>query len=577
MRTIHNFPQGSDAWLQHRAHALNASEAPMLMNASKYGTRADLLRQKATGIAPEVSAAKQALFDRGHAVEIPTIAMIEDDIGEALAPVVASMEIDGLLLGASYDGLSMFEDVGAEIKLWNEDLAAQVRAGVLDMHYVWQLEHQLAVTPTLERIIFATSDGTREKFASMEYRRVPGRAEQLISAWRQFGEDLATYVPTEAAPVVTAQPTASLPAVSVRVDGALAVISNLPAWGVALREFIGRIPAKPASDQEFADCDSACKKLKEAEQALDAAEANALGQITSVEEMTRMVADLRTLARTTRLASEKMVTARKLQIRTEEVQRGKDAFAAHIAGLNARLGRDYMPAIAINFAAAISGKKNIDSLRNAIDSELARGKIAANEVADRLDLNLRYLREHAKDFGFLFADTATIIQKAPDDLQVLVKSRIADHEAAEQQKADDLREKIRAEEQAKAEKDAREKLEREQQDAQAQRQREAQAAPAEQQRQQTQAPAGPSNTAAPAPAPNVRPLRQAADSSLTIRLGVINERLAPIALTAEGLASLGFQPVATEKAAKLYRQSDFPRIAAALISHIEAVCQPMAA
>jgi hypothetical protein len=46
--------------------------------------------------------------------------------------------------------------------------------------------------------------------------------------------------------------------------------------------------------------------------------------------------------------------------------------------------------------------------------------------------------------------------------------------------------------------------------------------------------------------------------------------LAPIALTADGLASLGFTHAATDKAAKLYHESSFPQICAALVRHIEA-------
>jgi hypothetical protein len=62
-----------------------------------------------------------------------------------------------------------------------------------------------------------------------------------------------------------------------------------------------------------------------------------------------------------------------------------------------------------------------------------------------------------------------------------------------------------------------------------------------------------------------------------LRLGQINERLAPIVLTSEGLSRLGFAHVATDKSAKLYRQSDFHRICAALMRHISAVQEARAA
>ena len=61
-----------------------------------------------------------------------------------------------------------------------------------------------------------------------------------------------------------------------------------------------------------------------------------------------------------------------------------------------------------------------------------------------------------------------------------------------------------------------------------------------------------------------------------LRLGEISQRLG-FDVTANFLASLGFAPVAQEKAAKLYAASDFPRICAALQRHISAVAQQKAA
>jgi exodeoxyribonuclease (lambda-induced) len=63
----------------------------------------------------------------------------------------------------------------------------------------------------------------------------------------------------------------------------------------------------------------------------------------------------------------------------------------------------------------------------------------------------------------------------------------------------------------------------------------------------------------------------------TLRLGQINERLAPVSLTCDGLARLGFAPAATEKAAKLYHEQDFPAMCAALIRHVTAAQQARAA
>jgi hypothetical protein len=84
----------------------------------------------------------------------------------------------------------------------------------------------------------------------------------------------------------------------------------------------------------------------------------------------------------------------------------------------------------------------------------------------------------------------------------------------------------------------------------------------------------------PAPAAQVTPIEAAraptADESM-LRLGQINERLAPIMLDAAGLARLGFAHAMTDKSAKLYRESDLVRICAALQRHLSTVSQARAA
>jgi hypothetical protein len=52
-----------------------------------------------------------------------------------------------------------------------------------------------------------------------------------------------------------------------------------------------------------------------------------------------------------------------------------------------------------------------------------------------------------------------------------------------------------------------------------------------------------------------------------IRLGEIQAALAPIQVTADGLAHFGFQPVGKDGAAKLYDARDFDHICNAVITH----------
>lgn len=595
----HELIQGTPEWLAYRASHDNASDAPAMMSESSYKTREQLIAEVATGIVPEVNAATQRLFDSGHRFEALARPLAEAIIGQDLYPCTGSLE--GSRMSASFDGLTMAEDVAFEHKRLNQRLRAALSVpgctgADLPMEYQIQLEQQCAVSGCEKVLFMATSwaddDILLEDLHCWYFPNLELRA-RIVAGWDQFHKDVAAYVAPEPKPApVVAAPMETLPAVSVRVDGQLAIVSNLPAFGAALRNFIDRIPVKPSTDQEFADTEAACKALKQTEDALEAAESNALAQLADVDTMRRFVADYRALARTTRLQREKLVAQRKEEIRGEIVAGGVSAFREHIASLNTRLGKPYMPTVPTDFAAAIKGKRTVDSLRSAVNDELARAKIAANEIADRIQLNLGTLRDLASAHAFLFSDTPTIVLKAPDDLTTLVKARIAEHDAAKAAELEAERERIRKEEADRADREAREKLEAEARAAQADI---AQAAKTETlhpavaadlgglvREQHAEAVAGLDaqqviGTAqrAAAAGPAVAPLRLAAAAIApttppTLKLGQITERLG-FALSADFLRCLGFEPAAKVGAHGVYHEAQFPHMLAALVRHIESV------
>ena len=553
--------QGSPEWATLRAQHNTASEAPAMMGVSKYQTRDDLLRQKATGIVLEVSHLQQAIFDKGHATEAAARLVLEEHTGEEFYPITAVSD-DGKLL-ASMDGITLDDSTLFEHKLWNEKLAAKVRAGDLEPHYYWQLEQQLLVTGA-KKVIFVCSDGTRENWIQTAYYAVPGRAEQLVAGWAQFDADKATYKPTEAAPVIVAAAVTTLPSVSVQVTGSIAIKDNFPAFEVALKDFIKhRLIRKPETDQDFADLENQIKSLKRAESDLDMLEAQMLSQVEAVDMAKRTKDMLLKLARDNRLMAEKLLAARKDQIKIEQVQRGQKALAEHIAALNARLGKPYMPTVTADFAAAIKGLRTVASLANAVDTLLASVKISSSATADLIQTNLATMRELASAHAFLFSDTASIVLKANDDLTALVKTRIADHQTAELAKEEATRQRIQVEEQAKAEAAARLVV------AQA---RDA-ATPAIKVAEQQNASQIIQEIIQAAPAANVVALRvnqPTAQTPPTLKLGQISERLG-FTVTGDFLKSLGFEPAARDKSALLFHEASFTHICAALVDHINNV------
>lgn len=583
---IISHPQGSEAWAQHRAASLNASDLAAAMGLSKYQTRNDVIKRLATGITPEVDAMTQARFDKGHANEAAAEPKASEVIGEELYPMVLAATVPGLTrkMSASFDGLTLLQDVSWENKSPNADLVKSVQAGVIPVEYQPQMEQGLMLSGA-GKCLFTVSDG--EVFVSAWYESDPELRAKIIPTWQQIEADVAAYVPPTAAAVekIVAEPVEALPAPVVQVTGQLALTDNFKVFEDRLRHFLDNtLIRQPKTDQDFADLDVQIKAMKGAEAALDAAEGQMLAQITAVDQAKKTKDMLAKLVRDNRLMAEKLLTSEKERRKSEIVAGGVKALADHIAALNKRIGKPYMPVLHrdfTDFGGAIRGKKNLDNMQGAVDSLLARAKINADEIADDIDANLKYLRERAKDHTALFPDTAQIVLKAPEDLQALATSRIAQHKAAEQKRLDDERERIRAEEQARADREARDRLAAEQAAQQA-----------------TQAPAptpAPAPVAAPAPRPtpsemlasspgsaaNVVPLTRPAappvDTGARVKLGDITASIAPLTITAEGLATLGFPHVGTEKAAKLYRAADLPAIYAAMVAHIEAVQAKQAA
>lgn len=595
----HQLIQGSPEWEAHRSRYFNASDAPAMLGCSPYETRQQLLQRLATGIVPELDEATQRRFAEGHRIEALARPLAEEIVGDDLAPVVGT---EGEL-SASFDGITFMGDTVFEHKSMNqylrECMEGDDESGRLPKHYRVQMEQQLMVSGA-KRVLFMATRWEGEVWVERRhcwYASDPVLRAEIIAGWRQFAQDLKDYQPPAASAVekIVAEPVEALPAPVIQVSGQLALKDNFKVFEQRLRQFLeNKLIREPKTDQDFADLDGQIKAMKQAREALKAAEAQMLAQVEPVDQAKKTKDMLDALLQQNVSMAEKLLTAEKERRKGEIVAGGVKKFTDHIAALNDRLGKPYMPQVPVDFGGAVKGLKSLASMEDKVATELARAKIAANEVADRIQKNLDYLRGNAKEYAQLFPDTSSIVLKEPDDLQALVKARIAEHKEAEEKRLEAERAKIRQEEEAKARaaaqaeleaKEAEQRRQREAQEAAEARAREATVAPAAPQREES-VPLQPAQSEAaltppaaspqpsPAPAPTVvqMPVRQAApaDDGARMNLSDIKDRLYPIQITAEGLASLGINHVGQEKASKLYRAADFPAICNALIAHITA-------
>lgn len=445
--------QGTPEWHQHRATARNASDASAMMGCSPYKTRAQLLNERATGVTPEIDRATQARFDRGHAIEEAARPIAEGMIGDDLFPVIGTD--DNGYLSASFDGLTMDGAVVWECKTFNKSKAEEVAIGDIPTADFWQCIQQLYVSGA-ERLLYTLSDGTEEGTIHcwLSRDRAADFFDELLAGWKQFDEDLAKYTPEPAVVEAVGKAPETLPALHIEVTG-MVTASNLHEFrSTALAVFEG-INRDLTTDQHFADAEKTVKWCKDVEDRLAAAKQHALSQTASIDELFRAIDDISATARQTRLELDKLVKARKEAIR-EEIRSGAvNAFREHIASLEKTFGgRIKMPAVPCDIASAMKGKKTVASLRDAADTMLAAAKIEANQIADRIRLNLETLRSDAKGYESLFADAQQLVEKENEDLKAVIQLRINEHKAAEEKRLEAERERIRQEEQQKLQQQA---------------------------------------------------------------------------------------------------------------------------
>ncbi|MCC8492390.1 YqaJ viral recombinase family protein [Xanthomonas hortorum] len=583
MKTV-NLIQGTPEWHAHRATHLNASEAPAMLGCSPYKTRAQLVREVATGIGEEHDDATLQRFADGHRYEALARPIAEQIIGEDLYPCVGT---EGKY-SASFDGLTLLEETAFEHKSLNDDLRRAMVDGCkgsdLPLVYQVQMEQQAMVCGAL-RVLFMASKWRGDELVEQRHCWYTPNAElraRIVAGWEQFEADVAAYEHVEKAePAVSGRAPDTLPSLHIAVTG-MVTASNLADFKASAMAVLSGINRELQTDDDFANAEQTVKWCKGVEERLEATKQQILGQTADIDAVFRTMDDVAAEARRVRLELDKLVKVEKDNRRTQIVANGVQSVRDHYASINAGLDAHALavPAsLQADIGAVIKGKKSISSMQDAVGTAAANAKIAASQQAERVRANVRVLEMEMGTFAGLFHDRVQLCAtKSPEDLRNLITARITEQQRVDEQRLEAQREKIRQEEAAKL---AREQQEREEEqrraDAQAEAARVAAAAPAP----------APAPAAAPAPAPVVAsapapvaaapaalsPALSQAVKSLAasapaqvvrIKLGDINAKIAPLTITADGLAQLGFLPLTIERASKLYDAAELPSMFTAM-------------
>ena len=441
MRTL-DCVQGTPEWHEaRRTYYRTASSAGAMKGVSPYQSRADLIRRVATGIETEHDEATMARFAKGHEIEALARPMAEAIIGEALYPVTATTD-DGYLL-ASFDGLTMAEDVAWECKSWNEDKVRRMQAdGVVPIEDRWQVVQQLAVMGPGSRVLYMVTDGTPEKCETLMVEATGNEYATLAPYWAQFDLDVAKCQPeAPAASPVSGTAPDLLPALRIEVEGRV-LATNLDQFRERATAVIQAIKTELVTDQDFADAEQTVKWCDEAESRLAGAKEAAMAQTASIDALFKTIDAISEQIRQKRLLLTKLVKSEKENRRAALVLAAHEEIRQHRDALNKRIGGNWMPVTQHPFGDAVKGLKSLKSMEDKLDTAIAQAKVAESAMADRIQVNRDTLESSGR--AVLMPDFSQVCQKEPADFLLLLNARI---------QADDARLQAVKEQAAKAEAD----------------------------------------------------------------------------------------------------------------------------
>lgn len=445
---IINVIQGSPEWAQHRATHFNASDVPAMLGVSPYKTRNQLLHEMATGIVPDVDVATQRRFDDGHRFEALARPLAEKIIGQELYPVVGS---EGKL-SASFDGITMDNTTIFEHKSMNAELRNMDEPESLPVHYRAQMEQQLMLSGANACLFMASAWDSDDKLIEEKhcwYQPDMVLRDQILQAWTQFAIDLKNYVPSEIVEKPVAEAIMQLPAVVINATGALSVC-NLDKITPRFDAFLSEAKTSLVTDDDFANGEATAKFSRNTAKTLKLKAKEVVGQIATVSEAVRTLELYAEKFDKLGLLLEKAVKEQKEAIKAKIVGDARHAFLNHVNALYEETKPIEIPVTQPDFAGSMKGMRTIASLHNAVNTELANAKIAADAAAKDIRGKLAWLKVAYVGYELLFHDLQNLVAKPMDDFQLAVTSRIEGQKKAEADKLETERKRIQAEEEAKA-------------------------------------------------------------------------------------------------------------------------------
>lgn len=244
----------------------------------------------------------------------------------------------------------------------------------------------------------------------------------------------------------------TLPAIVVQIEGSVRT-STVDDFRNAAMEYVGSIRTDLTTDHDFAEAEGMAKWCKKAEKEIKAAKEQAMAQAADINAVFETLDEVADAIRKKRLDLERQVKAQKATLKQAAIDSAMAELGRYVADMETRLDGLRLPPVQErrrDIQAAGKNKRTLRTLNKSIDAALSSIKSDYQAAYQVMSANAATLRTH-HEYSFLFSDAQNHADKAPDEFENLVDVRIAQHKESEAARLEAEREKIRAEEHAKAE------------------------------------------------------------------------------------------------------------------------------
>ncbi len=178
--------QGSEEWLAFRRDKIGASECPIIMGVSKWTSPLQLWEEKVGIRKPKML---NSAMKRGHDLEESARMAYQSMTGiKVKSKVYQHNEYDWMI--CSLDGIDETETKIVEIKAPNKNDHDMAKRGIVPIHYVPQLMHQMEVCQ-VEKAHYFSFDGTEGSL--VEIYRDEIFIKKMVKAEKEFFEKIQTF------------------------------------------------------------------------------------------------------------------------------------------------------------------------------------------------------------------------------------------------------------------------------------------------------------------------------------------------------------------------------------------------